>query len=135
MERVAVVGGLFGRLFGTAALPAKCLPAKRVRGAGGGSGPGARAPGGLALLRRPLGAPHRTARPRLLGPAVHGGRLFPEEGRLGALWSCKKMAEPSGLPVGRLKLMTPFPGVCATKNETSLADYADKICVVHLYTG
>ena len=97
---------------------------------GAGYGPGAR-----ALRRPPLRPPQ---------PAAPGGSVakidsrarpptFPEA--LGALWSCKKMPEPSGPPVGRLKLMTPFPGVRATKNETSLADYADKICVVHLYTG
>jgi len=37
--------------------------------------------------------------------------------------------------VGRLKLMTPAPGVRVTKNETSLVEYNDKICVVHMYTG
>jgi len=31
--------------------------------------------------------------------------------------------------------MTAAPGVKLTKNETSLAAYNDKICVVHLYTG
>ena len=39
------------------------------------------------------------------------------------------------LPVGRIKLMTKYPNVRLTNIETTLAEYSNKICVVHLYTG
>ena len=41
----------------------------------------------------------------------------------------------NNLPVGRIKLMTKFPNVRLTNTETTIAEYSDKICVVHLYTG
>jgi len=40
-----------------------------------------------------------------------------------------------GLPVGRIKLVTPYPNVKLTSIKKTLADYSEKICVIHLYTG
>jgi len=47
----------------------------------------------------------------------------------------KQESKDYGLPVGRIKLVTPYPNVKLTSIKKTLADYSDKICVIHLYTG
>ena len=41
----------------------------------------------------------------------------------------------NSLPVGNIKIITKYPEVRLTNRETTLSEFSDKICVVHLYTG
>jgi hypothetical protein len=39
------------------------------------------------------------------------------------------------LPVGKIQLINPFPNVQLSNKIIDLSKFADKICVIHLYTG
>ena len=47
----------------------------------------------------------------------------------------QKYSNTIDLPVGKLKLMTPFPNIQLTSKEVTLSNFSDKICVIHMYTG